>query len=79
MSRRSVYDKEQHTQFVTFSCYHRRRMLDGEPLRDALVELLAQKLGDYDGICSGYVFMPDHVQLIVWFGKPGELSRFIKS
>jgi len=23
--------------------------------------------------------MPDHVHLIVWFDKPGELSRFMKS
>ncbi len=54
-------------------------MLDCEPLRDALVELLALKLRDYRGICSGYVIMPDHVHLIVWFGKPDELSRFMKS
>jgi len=44
-------------------------MLDCEPLRDTLVELLVHKLKDYDGICSGYVVMPDHVQVIVWFGK----------
>lgn len=54
-------------------------MLDCEPLRDALLELLTQKLTEYRGICSGYVVMPDHVHAIVWFEKPGELSRFIKS
>ncbi len=54
-------------------------MLDCEPLRDMLVEMLAQKLGMYDGTCSGFVIMPDHVHLIVWFGNPGELSRFMKS
>jgi len=54
-------------------------MLDCEPLRDKLLELLAEKLDEYSGICSGFVVMPDHVHLIVWFDKPGELSRFMKS
>ena len=79
MSRRRIYDQEKHAHFVTFSCYHRRRMLDCEPLRDALLELLAQKLKEYTGICSGYVVMPDHVHVIVWFEESGQLSRFMKS
>ena len=54
-------------------------MLDCEPLRDALLQLLSSKLCDYDGVCSGYVVMPDHVHLIVWFGEQGQLSRFMKS
>jgi putative transposase len=36
-------------------------------------------LDKYAGICSEFVVMPDHVHLIVWFGKSGELSRFMKS
>jgi putative transposase len=54
-------------------------MLDCEPLQDKLLELLVQKFDKYAGICSGFVVMPDHVHLIVWFGKSGELSRFMKS
>lgn len=79
MSRRQIYDSEKHAQFITFSCYRRRRMLDCEPLRDTFLEILKQKLSDYNGICSGYTVMPDHVHMIVWFEKEGELSRFIKS
>ncbi|MCA9238744.1 MAG: transposase [Planctomycetales bacterium] len=79
MPRRRIYDQEKHAQFVTFSCYRRRRMLDCEALRNALLELLAQKLNEYCGICSGYVVMPDHVHTIIWFEEPGELSRFMKS
>ena len=79
MPFRRIYDQEQRAQFVTFSCYHRRRMLDCEPLREALLELLALKLNEYGGICSGYVVMPDHVHAIVWFEASGELSRFMKS
>jgi putative transposase len=54
-------------------------MLDCEPLRNMLLELLAIKLTEYRGICLGYVVMPDHVHAIVWFEAPGELSRFMKS
>ncbi|MEO2047921.1 MAG: transposase [Pirellulales bacterium] len=79
MANRRIYDQERHAHFVTFSCYHRRRMLDCEPLRNELLELLVHKLDKYNGICSGFVVMPDHVHLIVWFDKPGELSRFMKS
>ena len=79
MPCRRIYDQEKHAQFVTFSCYSRRRMLDSEALQNALLELLAQKLTEYRGICSGYVVMPDHVHAIVWFEQPGELSRFMKS
>ena len=53
MPRRQIYDQEKHAQFITFSCYRRRRMLDCEPLRDTLLELLAQKLAEYRGICAG--------------------------
>ncbi len=79
MSRRQIYDHDKHAQFITFSCYHRRRMLDCEPLRDAFLELFALKLTKYCGICSGYVVMPNHVHAIVWFEAPGKLSRFMKS
>jgi len=74
MSRRHIYDNEKHAQFVTFSCYQRQRMLDCEPLRASLLKLLAEKLTQYRGICSGYVVMPDHVHTIIWFEKQGELS-----
>ena len=79
MPRRDIYDQEHHAQFVTFSCYRRRRMLDCEPLRDTLLDLLIQKLDEHNGSCSGYVVMPDHVHTIVWFEETGVLSNFMKS
>jgi putative transposase len=54
-------------------------MLDCEPVRDVLLRLLAEKLEAYAGVCSGFVVMPDHVHLIVWFDQPGTLSQFMKS
>jgi putative transposase len=79
MANRRIYDSEQHAQFVTFSCYKRRRLLDHPQMRANLLELLTEKLRSHDGICSGYVVMPDHVHAIVWFEKIGALSRFMKS
>lgn len=79
MPFRKIYDQEQQAQFVTFSCYRRRRILENPVMRDVLLEILAEKLSQYQGICSGYVIMPDHVHAIVWFQQPGELSRFMKS
>ncbi len=79
MAVRRIYDQEQQAHFVTFSCYRRRRMLESPEMRDKLIEILSKKLSRYQGICSGFVVMPDHVHAIVWFRKPGELSLFMKS
>jgi putative transposase len=79
MSNKRIYDFERHAQFVTFSCYHRRRLLDHELMRETLVAILAKKLELYHGLCSGFVIMPDHVHAIVWFPEIGDLSRFMKS
>lgn len=79
MPPRRIYDAERHAQFVTFSCYHRRRVLDHPRTRDELVSLMSAKLADYAGICSGFVIMPDHVHAMVWFAEPRVLSRFMKS
>lgn len=79
MISRKIYDSEHHAQFITCTCYHRRRMLDCEQMRDELTQILIMKLRDYEGICSGYVIMPDHFHTIVWFEESETLSRFMKS
>jgi putative transposase len=79
MTRRRIYDAERHAQFVTFSCYRRRRLLDHERVRDEFVVITAEKVAQHRGICSGFVVMPNHVHAIVWFGQPGVLSAFMKS
>jgi putative transposase len=28
--------------------------------------------------CVGFVLMPDHVHLLIWFPQPGQLSRFVQ-
>ena len=47
MSRRCIYDDELHAQFVTFSCYRRRRLLDHARARQVVISLLATELAGY--------------------------------
>jgi REP element-mobilizing transposase RayT len=79
MAKRRIFDAEHHAQFVTFSCYRRRRFLDHPVMRDTFVSITAEKLREHHGICSGFVVMPDHVHAIVWFDTAGALSPFMKS
>jgi putative transposase len=78
MNRRRIYDEEGHAFFITFSCYHRRRLLDHPAVRDGFVRLLAETLARHQGVCSGFVVMPDHVHLIVGFNESNRLSAFMR-
>jgi putative transposase len=79
MATRRIFDAEHHAQFVTFSCYRRRRLPDHPKLRDDFIVITVEKLREHRGICSGFVVMPDHVHAIVWFAAAGSLSPFMKS
>jgi len=78
MVKRRIHDDEGHAQFVTFSCYRRRRLLDHPRARQVVISLLATELAVHDGACCGFVVMPDHVHAIVWFRENGRLSHFMK-
>ena len=47
MSRQCIYDDELHAQFVTFSRYRRRRLLDHARARQIVISLLAAELAGY--------------------------------
>ena len=79
MAKRRIFDAEHHAQFVTFSCFRRRRLLDHPRVRDGFVEITAEKLREHRGICCGFVVMPNHVHAILWFAVAGSLSPFMKS
>ena len=79
MATRRIFDTEHHAQFVTFSCFRRRRLLDHPRVRDNFVRITAEKLRAHEGTCSGFVVMPDHVHAIVWFAATGALSPFMKT
>jgi putative transposase len=67
-----------HAFFLTFSCYKRRRILDEDPLKTIVLEIMASQLGKRNGKCQGVVIMPDHIHAMVWFPEVGELSTFMK-
>ena len=78
MARRRIYDDELHAQFVTFSCYRRRRLLDHPRARQIVMAVLAAELNHHGGTCCGFVVMPDHVHATVWFPEMKGLSPFMQ-
>lgn len=75
---RRVVDSELYAHFITFSCYRRRKALDEDQPKRILLGVLNQQLRTFKATCVGFVIMPEHVHLIVWFPQPGQLSRFMQ-
>jgi len=71
MSHPRHYDESLYTHFITFSCYHRRRLLDHDQPKRIF-------LGVLNVVREKFVLMPDHVHLLIWFPQPQQLSRFIQ-
>ncbi len=78
MARRYIYDDECHAQFVSFSCYRRRRLLDHPRARQIVMAVLADELAKHSGTCCGFVVMPDHVHATIWFPETDRLSQFMQ-
>lgn len=76
MARRN-FDAEGHAQFITFSCFKRRKLLDHDRCKKIVIGMLGSKLKKHDGTCIGFVVMPEHVHAMVWFPKAGQVSDFI--
>jgi putative transposase len=51
--------------FITFCCYQRRRFLATARARNIALQVLREVRSRYDFALVGYVFMPDHVHLLV--------------
>ena len=62
---------------MTFSCYKKRRYLDQPRARQIVLGTLARHLPRWGGRCLGFVVMPDHVHVLLWFELPGRLQRFM--
>ena len=78
MNPRSIHDDELHAHFVTFSCYHRRRLLDHDSAKRVALGVLNAQLASRKAWCVGFVVVPDHIHAIVWFPIPGQLSVFMQ-
>lgn len=75
---RRIYDSEGHAQFVTFSCYRRRRLFDDDRCKRIVIGTLGSELAKRRGVCIGFVVMPDHVHALVWFSETGQFSDFMR-
>jgi putative transposase len=78
MPARRIYDREGHAQFVTFSCYRRRRLLDYDRAKRCVLGALNAQLVRLEGRCAGFVIMPNHVHAILWCALPGQMSECLK-
>jgi putative transposase len=77
MVKRRVYDDQKQIQFVTYSCYKRRNLPQPDRAKRIIIGHLGSRLARYDGLCIGFVIMPDHVHALVWFPKTRQLSPFM--
>ena len=59
------YDDLRTARFITFSTYHRLKLLQTSPAPEIIVEQLARLRGDSGVRILAYVIMPDHVHLVL--------------
>jgi putative transposase len=78
MTNRSIFDAGGAAHFVTSLCFKRRRLLDDDRCKGIVIHVLASQLSKQNGLCQGFVVMPDHVHALVWFPEQGQLSYFMK-
>lgn len=77
MAARRFHDERNHVHFVTFSCYRRRTLLQHDATRRIVIGQLGSRLANCEGLCLGYVAMPDHVHALIWFPRPMQLNSFM--
>jgi putative transposase len=63
---RRSYDIPGHAHELTFTCYHRFRFLASDRTGGWLAEAIEQVRVELDFALWAFVFMPEHVHLIIW-------------
>lgn len=61
--RRYHFSGQSH--FITFSCYHRRKLLLRDDVRRIVTEKLEAARKKFRFFAYGYVWMPEHVHLLI--------------
>ena len=64
--RLTHFNEPGHLHFMTFSCYQRTPLLTNDLFRTWLARALDKALASHEFQLSGFVFMPEHVHLLVW-------------
>ena len=70
MSTRRNYNTPGHAHELTFTCYRRIPFLSKDRSRQWLAEAVNAACDTHDFRLWAYVFMPEHVHLLVWPQKP---------
>ena len=79
-SRRKSYNIAGHAHELTFSCFRRYPFLKAEHCCQWLAEAILAARERHDFALWGYVFMPDHVHLIIFpRGEQYEISRILEA
>ena len=60
------YDLPHNIHLLTFSCYQRRPLLTKDAWREWLAESIDRALVNHQFHLIAFVFMPEHVHLLVW-------------
>lgn len=76
--KRRIIDDQLYCHFITFSCDHRRRLLDMDHPKRILLGHFNKQLTKQSTKCVGFVIMPNHVHAVVWFPETGQLSKFMQ-
>lgn len=63
--RVKTYNVPGHVHFLTFSCYRRMPLLTNDAWRSWLADAITAACGEHDMALWAYVFMPEHVHLLV--------------
>jgi putative transposase len=75
MSSKPVrYQHQRCLHFITFSCYHRMKLLDANSARETLERELERVRSWYGCYIVGYVVMPEHVHFLISEAERSELS-----
>jgi putative transposase len=61
---------------LTFSCYHSQPLLEDKKACEYLAEAIIQAMQKHNFDVWAYVFMPEHVHLLIW---PGEQTYSISA
>ncbi len=65
------------TRFITFSCYHRYKLLNDDKIKQIFIDQLNSIRKEYEIKIYGYVIMPEHVHLVLHPPDNLELGKII--
>jgi putative transposase len=72
------YQHQKCLHFITFSCYHRLKLLNSDAARISFERELERVRRWYGCFVTGYVIMPEHIHLLISEPERGDLSLAIQ-